>query len=469
MHRAPGPSNHDKPPRTSPNARPQWSERVMDRGARSLQAQGMAETHPGVRRFLVVDDDERVRSMVRFALELEGLGVVEAGSLVQARTLLGDDVDGIVLDRQLPDGDGLDLLPDIGRLSPLARVVVCSALYDGREPQGLHRVDKSDITGLLAAFGLGGEAGDVGVAGPVAGPTHDFVASAQYGHFVRVRADDLTADWAELCRWDPELAVDAEPTGAAGYVAALADALDRPQPLGWGVDPAIEDATDALAEGTPSAAAAIAQLVCLREALTRRLQLDLPASEAAEVLARATMTLERGMAAVASAVSARLEEEVFVDVLTGLPNRRAFQRDLAKQLAWASRSRNTLALVLVNLDGLKQVNATQGYAAGDSRIRAMADALSGAVRAGDGAYRLGGDEFLALLPDSPPAQVPAILRRVVRLAAPAFSWGVATFPSDGQTGEALLDAVHDELARRRDPPANPAADAAEPSRHDMTF
>lgn len=437
----------------------------------------MAEARSDTGCFLVVDDDERVRSMVRFALELEGLGVIEAGSLVQARQILGGEIEGIVLDRQLPDGDGLDLLPDIARLSPVARVVVCSALHDGREPAGLHRVEKSDINGLLAAFGLGLDAdaangdgaGDGGAARPVAAPAQAFVGGVQYGHFVRARAEDLVSDWAELCRWDPELAVDANPTGATAYVAALADALDRPQPLGWGVDPAIEEATPLLAEGTPSPASAIAQLVCLREALSRRLQADLSAVEAAEVLARATMALERGMAAVANAVSARLEEEVFIDVLTGLPNRRAFQRDLAKQLAWANRSRNTLALVLLNLEGLKQINATHGYAAGDARIQAMADALSGAVRAGDGAYRLGGDEFLALLPDSPPSQVPAILRRAVRLAAPTFNWAVATFPSDGQTGEQLLDAVHDELARRRGHPRVPGADTEDPSHHDATF
>ena len=424
----------------------------------------MAWADPAQRTFLVVDDDERVRAMVRFALELEGLAVIEAPSLVQARHLLGPDITGIVLDRQLPDGDGLDLLPAIGKLSPDARVVVCSALIDGREPPGLSRVDKSDMTGLVAAFGLGREV-DSGLA-PVTGQGGQFLDTGRFGHVLRAIAAEVVEDWTELCKWDPELAVDTVPTGAVEYVDALAAALDRPQPLGWGIDPAIETASAALAEGAPSPAAALAQLVCLREALTRRLMQDLPLADASEVLHRATMALERGMACVTAAVCARLEDEVFVDVLTRLPNRRAFQRDLAKQLAWANRSRNTLAVVLINLDGLKAVNNSQGYAAGDTRLRSMADALAGAVRAGDGAYRLGGDEFLALLPDSPPSQVPAILRRAVRLAAPAFSWGVATYPSDGHTGEELLDAAHNELARRRGQPSDdgkatkPAGDAS---------
>src|SRR4051794_33092898 len=150
------------------------------------------------RTFLVVDDDERVRAMVRFTLELEGLTVIEASSLVQARHLLGPDITGIVLDRQLPDGDGLDLLPDIGRLSPDARVVVCSALLDGREPTGLSRVDKSDMEGLVAAFGLGAE---TGVAADVlTGHGGQFVEAARFGHLLRAISADVLEEWLELCK-----------------------------------------------------------------------------------------------------------------------------------------------------------------------------------------------------------------------------------------------------------------------------
>jgi diguanylate cyclase (GGDEF)-like protein len=416
---------------------------------------------------LIVDDDDRVRSMMHFALELEGLSVAEAGSLVDARLLLGPHLAGIVLDRQLPDGDGLDLLPDIGRFSPDARVVVCSALNDGREPPGLSRVDKADMNGLLAMFGLGdGRAADE--TGSFATTADQFRDVGRFGDYVRADLDGLIEDWRELCRWDPELAVDTWPAGAEGFVNALADALDRPQPLGWGVDPAVEEAALILAEGAPSAAAGIAQLVCLREALSRRLLRTLVIEEAAEVLLRATMALERGMATVVNAMSARLEQEVFVDVLTELPNRRAFQRDLAKQLAQANRSRHSLALVLIDLDGLKAINDSQGYAAGDARLRMLGAALAAAVRAGDGAYRIGGDEFVALLPDSPPSQVPVILRRAVRLAAPAFSWGVATYPDDGHSGDELLDVAHDDLARRRGRPRSSANGMPELSRREVT-
>jgi diguanylate cyclase (GGDEF)-like protein len=278
-------------------------------------------------------------------------------------------------------------------------------------------------------FGLGdGRAADE--TGSFATTADQFRDVGRFGDYVRADLDGLIEDWRELCRWDPELAVDTLPVGAEGFVNALADALDRPQPLGWGVDPAVE--------------------------------------EAAEVLLRATMALERGMATVVNAMSARLEQEVFVDVLTELPNRRAFQRDLAKQLAQANRSRHSLALVLIDLDGLKAINDSQGYAAGDARLRMLGAALAAAVRAGDGAYRIGGDEFVALLPDSPPSQVPVILRRAVRLAAPAFSWGVATYPDDGHSGDELLDVAHDDLARRRGRPRSPANGMPELSRREVT-
>src|SRR2546421_1846587 len=136
----------DKGSRTSPHAREKWPERVIYEVQRRCDPLWMVWPQPAdARTFLIVDDDERVRAMVRFTLELEGLTVIEASSLVQARHMLGPEITGIVLDRQLPDGDGLDLLPDIGRLSPAARVVVCSALLYGREPPGLNRIDKSDM------------------------------------------------------------------------------------------------------------------------------------------------------------------------------------------------------------------------------------------------------------------------------------------------------------------------------------
>src|SRR5262249_43661024 len=61
---------------------------------------------------------------------------------------------------------------------------------------------------------------------------------------VAAEADGLVADWSELCRWDPMLPPDSQPPLAPAVIVALARALARPQPLGWGPDPEIEQITE---------------------------------------------------------------------------------------------------------------------------------------------------------------------------------------------------------------------------------
>src|SRR3954464_14910780 len=70
-------------------------------------------------RVLVVDDNPRARTLVRLGLELEGLEVVEAGSVAEGRKLLDSRFDGYVFDRQLPDGDGLSLVPAVADGAPV--------------------------------------------------------------------------------------------------------------------------------------------------------------------------------------------------------------------------------------------------------------------------------------------------------------------------------------------------------------
>jgi diguanylate cyclase (GGDEF)-like protein len=94
---------------------------------------------------------------------------------------------------------------------------------------------------------------------------------------------------------------------------------------------------------------------------------------------------------------ARLEREALTDDLTGLRNRRAFQEDLARELERSHRAGGPLALVLLDLDGLKQTNDALGHGAGDDRLRGLACALRDTMRGADAAYRLSGDEFAAIL------------------------------------------------------------------------
>jgi diguanylate cyclase (GGDEF)-like protein len=94
---------------------------------------------------------------------------------------------------------------------------------------------------------------------------------------------------------------------------------------------------------------------------------------------------------------AELEARADEDPLLGLLNRRGFERELTRSLAFVKRYDAAAALMFIDLDGFKPVNDRHGHAAGDALLRAVAKALTGHVRASDVAARLGGDEFGVLL------------------------------------------------------------------------
>jgi diguanylate cyclase (GGDEF)-like protein len=93
-----------------------------------------------------------------------------------------------------------------------------------------------------------------------------------------------------------------------------------------------------------------------------------------------------------------LERAALTDSLTGLGNHRSFYEDINKEIARRVRDGSCFGLVMIDLDGLKQINDSLGHQAGDEHIRAVAACLRATLRAGDGAYRTGGDEFMVLLP-----------------------------------------------------------------------
>lgn len=92
-----------------------------------------------------------------------------------------------------------------------------------------------------------------------------------------------------------------------------------------------------------------------------------------------------------------VERMALEDVMTGLGNRRAFERDLERSLARSLRDGKPLTVAIADVDGLKHVNDEQGHVAGDALLAAVGQALSGSCRISDAAYRIGGDEFALLL------------------------------------------------------------------------
>src|SRR4051794_5755002 len=158
-------------------------------------------------------DNARARPLAPLGLGLEGLDPTEAGPPEGGRARLNKPFDGFVLDRQLPDGDGLTLLPDLRRriANPNARVVIYSTLDATDEPNDVAHVDKGDLPGVIEALGL---ASDEVTVEPLAAV-----------NLVRDEADALVEDWKMLCQWDPELPPDAEPPIPAEMVSAVANAL----------------------------------------------------------------------------------------------------------------------------------------------------------------------------------------------------------------------------------------------------
>jgi diguanylate cyclase (GGDEF)-like protein len=114
---------------------------------------------------------------------------------------------------------------------------------------------------------------------------------------------------------------------------------------------------------------------------------------------------------------ARLAQIAITDPLTGLRNHRAFQEDLARELQRTGRSGEPLALVLLDLDGLKAINDSQGHQAGDERLQGLARAIRECRRATDVAYRVGGDEFAVVLPGARAVGALEFAQRLRSLAA----------------------------------------------------
>lgn len=134
------------------------------------------------------------------------------------------------------------------------------------------------------------------------------------------------------------------------------------------------------------------------------------------------------------------------DSLTGLANRRSFHGALGRELA-RRHPRRGPAVILLDLDGLKQINDRLGHAAGDRAIERTGRACVAAVRRGDLVARLGGDELAVLLPDADAEGAHRVAERIRAAIARekvggtplGASLGVAVAGPDGHDGASLLE------------------------------
>jgi len=170
---------------------------------------------------------------------------------------------------------------------------------------------------------------------------------------------------------------------------------------------------------------------------------------------------------------ARLWHKAHYDALTGLPNRELFCLRLEAALEQARRHGQCLALLMGDIDRFKDVNDSLGHDAGDRVLRRAGIQISASVRTSDTVARLGGDEFIVLLPDVGGAeQAAAIASKIVAAMAVPFSvrgapaqgsmsLGIALFPRDGDTAEALLRRADEAMYAAKRQGGNRAAGAAD--------
>lgn len=157
----------------------------------------------------------------------------------------------------------------------------------------------------------------------------------------------------------------------------------------------------------------------------------------------------------------RTEHLALHDPLTGLPNRRLLEDRLTKAIERAERNEVRVAVLLIDLDGFKQINDTYGHAVGDEVLRVVATRLQIRVRKADTIARAGGDEFLVVVSDLLQAHGARVLANKlmadlnepillgdVRLR-PCASIGVAIYPDDAQTAESLCSMADSSMYEQK--------------------
>jgi len=143
-----------------------------------------------------------------------------------------------------------------------------------------------------------------------------------------------------------------------------------------------------------------------------------------------------------------LETQALADALTGVANRRSFDVELGRAVAWAHATGRPIALLTIDVDYFKKINDTWGHAVGDQALQAVAAALTQVAGPDDVVARLGGDEFVMLLrTDGPSARraaddVREVLARTSALPGgpPGLSIGIAALPDHADTAEELMGA-----------------------------
>ena len=167
----------------------------------------------------------------------------------------------------------------------------------------------------------------------------------------------------------------------------------------------------------------------------------------------------------------KLQFNATTDPLTSLYNRRFFEDYFEKELNRSTRYSHKLALVILDLHRFKDVNDKFGHQQGDALLQTVAATLRKSLRTSDYAFRIGGDEFALLLPQSDPEQAAALSRRLratfassiepLNLGIPlALDYGLAVYPDDGELQDVLTSVADKRLYQLKNETRVPEPESA---------
>ncbi len=157
-----------------------------------------------------------------------------------------------------------------------------------------------------------------------------------------------------------------------------------------------------------------------------------------------------------------IENLAQTDTLTGLCNLRAFNEIWQREHSTSERDRRTYALLMIDMDKLKDINENFGHEGGNSAIQLVAQCLQRSIRGTDTAARFGGDEFAVLLPGASPEVAEAVVKRVrhnvykstldlrSRMIRCSVSIGVVNYPKDGRDMRELLSIADRKMYRDKE-------------------
>jgi diguanylate cyclase (GGDEF)-like protein len=168
----------------------------------------------------------------------------------------------------------------------------------------------------------------------------------------------------------------------------------------------------------------------------------------------------------------RIENLAQNDALTGLYNLRMFNEVWQREHGSAERDRGVYALLMIDMDKLKDINDSFGHDAGNSAITLVAQCLQRSIRNSDYAGRFGGDEFAVLLPGASPEIAEAVVKRVrhnvykttldlrSRMIRCSVSIGVVNYPKDGRDMRELLSIADRKMYRDKELRRAPGSEAS---------